>query len=941
MFRRVLVIAEIPEGAGRAIETARRLATHPERVHLVGLSPVSPFLKFQNDPWDDLLDVLNRADAQLARLRAELTVWCADVTSEPALELRDEDLRASAKGCGADVIVVGPIASRLPTDLVDMVALTVQSVRIPVVVATAGDEGDDAPIRRLLFPFDGKPQSAAAFAGFARERTGPDHELGFFALRPVKALAPEDIDANARVAGLSCTVRFAQSDAKLLELRAAIPSRIAEWRSQMLCVLLDAEWGVTHWLGGVFVVWALRELRIPVALVPTETHGLSLYLDPETLCAADVFVGESPLTLYVERVNVLGMPQPLNQTHVAIIDRGELRAVAYAHNGYLTIREDEFSIARSADFLGLGRVSDGRWRDPVASLETKAAIVRPARPVLLVDAEFRAESLARLHTLHENESGIDIFGVKLALNTRLDEAKERFLAAGFASPRVFEAGQILGSGRLSDVPGGFEAVLLARAAARLRSRGVDVVAIAHGSAQGVDARGFATFTSADLDALEPEALSARIFEARTAVNPEDASIGQRLDATTASRRIGGNRVGIVLDNAEARRTLVALIDEAHERLHIQTYIVHDEESSREIAAALVRAAQRGVKVRFLVDALYSLHETMGIKNPFMERLAPVAGIEVAANRPIEGMPSINDLKRRDHRKLVIVDGCRAIVTGRNLADTYYRGFDEIALTHETPGAQIPWFDAGACVEGPIVEQVETSFLGAWVAAGREPFDVVAPPPVGSVAARFVVHRGLRDAYTLEAYLALIDAATRDLLVVNTFPMQFEILRALRNAVGRGVRVRVLVGHVRPMWSDRDAEGVYFPGGAIRELATQVVHGRIDELVEAGAEAYEYVAPPGPAWGCDLGAVRAHVHAKMICADGRWCAIGSANLDITAGYWESEALLVVEDAAFATDVEARFESILAASIPIDRDDPRWRERAEERAWLSKNWPSLLG
>ncbi|MCL4234478.1 MAG: phosphatidylserine/phosphatidylglycerophosphate/cardiolipin synthase family protein, partial [Deltaproteobacteria bacterium] len=628
-----------------------------------------------------------------------------------------------------------------------------------------------------------------------------------------------------------------------------------------------------------------------------------------------------------------------NQTHVAIVDRGELRAVAYAHHGYLTIRDDELAAGHAPEFLGLGRVSDGRWRDPVASLETKAAVVHTAKPIVLVDAEVDTVVLARLHSLTEGE--FDVFGVKLALNTRLDEAKERFLAAGFASPRVFEAGQILGSGRLSDVPGGFEAVLLARVAARLRARGVEVAGIVHRQAESVEAHGFAAFTAGEIAGMDAAAVVSRVASSRVPSTDSDDPIARRLDATTASRRIGGNRVRIELDNAAARRSLVALIDEAHERVHIQTYIVHDEETSREVGAALVRAAQRGVKVRFLVDALYSLHETMGIKNPLMERLAPVAGIEVAANRPIEGLPSIDDLKQRDHRKLVIVDGCRAVVTGRNLADTYDRGFDEVALTRETPGAQIPWFDAGACVEGPIVERIEASFLGAWVAAGREAFDVVTPPPVGSVAARLVVHRGLRDAYTLEAYLALIGGASRELLVVNTFPMQFEILRALKTAIGRGVRVRVLVGHVRPVFGDAGREGEPFPGGAIRELATQVVHGRIDELVEAGAQAYEYVAPPGPAWAEDLGAVRAHVHAKLICADGRWCAIGSANLDITAGYWESEALLVVEDTALASDVEARFQSILAASIPIDRDDPNWRERAEERAWLSKNWPSLLG
>ncbi len=940
MFRRLLVIVELPEGAARAVETARRLAAKPERVHLVGLAPVSPFLKLQSDPWEDLIDVLSRADAQLVRLRNDLADWAGEVTSEPALELRDDDLRASAKGMGADVVVVGPLTSWMPTDLVDTVALAVQAVGIPVVVAGPKDDGDTDPIRRLLFPFDGKPQSAAAFAGFARERTGPEYELGFFALRPVKALAAEDIEANARVAGLACAVRFAQSDAKLLELRAAVTARIAEWRTQMLCVLLDADWEVGHWLGGVFVAWALRELRIPVALIPTETRGLSPYLDPEILCAADVFADESPLTLYVERVNVLGMPQPLNQTHVAVVDRGELHAVAYAHHGYLTIRDDEIADAPSREFLGLGRVSDGRWRDPVASLETKAAIVRAAGPLVLVDAEIGGETLARLHAAHV-AGGFDVFGVKLAVNTRLDEAKERLLSAGFTSPRVFEAGQLLGSGRLSDVPGGFEAVLLARVAARLRSRGIEAVAIVHRSQKPMDTHGFAAFLAGEIDALEPDAIAARIDASRVPLGTTDDPVARRLDATTASHRIGGNRVRIELDNAAARRELIALIDGARERVHVQAYIVHDEETPREIAAALVRAAGRGVAVRFLVDALYGRHEAMGAKNPFLARLEQVKGIEVAANRPIEGMPSLDDLKQRDHRKLVVVDGARGVITGRNLADTYYQGFDEIALSRETPGTRIPWFDAGALVEGPIVERIEASFLDAWIAAGREPFGVITPPVAGSIATRLVIHRGMRDAYTLEAYLALIDGASRDLLVVNTFPMQFEILRALKNAVARGVRVRVVVGHVRPVFGVPGGEGEPFPGGAIRELATQVVHGRIDELVEAGAAAFAFVAPACAGWAEDLGAVRPHVHAKLLCADGKYCAIGSANLDITAGYWESEALLVIEDMAFASDVEARFDDILATSIPVDRDDPKWRERAGERAWLSKNWPSMIG
>ena len=73
-------------------------------------------------------------------------------------------------------------------------------------------------------------------------------------------------------------------------------------------------------------------------------------------------------------------------------------------------------------------------------------------------------------------------------------------------------------------------------------------------------------------------------------------------------------------------------------------------------------------------------------------------------------------------------------------------------------------------------------------------------------------------------------------------------------------------------------------------------------------------------------MRPHVHAKIMSADGRVCAVGSANLDITAGYWESELLLVVEDEAVAQTVEARFDELIAASARVDRSDPGWRRRA---------------
>jgi len=75
------------------------------------------------------------------------------------------------------------------------------------------------------------------------------------------------------------------------------------------------------------------------------------------------------------------------------------------------------------------------------------------------------------------------------------------------------------------------------------------------------------------------------------------------------------------------------------------------------------------------------------------------------------------------------------------------------------------------------------------------------------------------------------------------------------------------------------------------------------------------------------------------ADGRVCAVGSANLDVTAGYWESELLLVVEDEVIVRAVEARLDELIAGSDRVDPNDPEWRRRAQQRQWM-RYWPGVL-
>jgi phosphatidylserine/phosphatidylglycerophosphate/cardiolipin synthase-like enzyme len=311
-------------------------------------------------------------------------------------------------------------------------------------------------------------------------------------------------------------------------------------------------------------------------------------------------------------------------------------------------------------------------------------------------------------------------------------------------------------------------------------------------------------------------------------------------------------------------------------------------------------------------------------------------VELRVSRPIAGVPSLEELKRRDHRKLVTVDGRLALLGGRNLAHEYYTGFEEVALAPTTPWREVPWLDAGARVEGPAVAALERSFLEAWTEAGGAAFDVPEPPPAGGTPARVVVHHGLRDARTLEAYLALVDGARSHVWAANGFPLLLELQHALLRALRRGVRVRVLFGPVTPTHGGEPFEG---EGTAARSAATALVHSRIDALVAAGAEGYQLAVRDLPGWAPDLGLVHPHVHAKVMTADGRACAVGSANLDVTASYWESELLLVVEDEAVTRGLEARLDDLVVGSVRVDPGDPAWQRLARRREWL-RRWPGVL-
>ena len=616
----------------------------------------------------------------------------------------------------------------------------------------------------------------------------------------------------------------------------------------------------------------------------------------------------------------VGRRTPIPDQEVALVDAGRIVAVVTTCDGEAELPATE------SDGLGVFRVRERTATELAAAVERSVAIIRPgASSLILFDAELDAGELGALCRSAE-PAGPELLAVRVRPVRSCRAVRARLRTAGLAA-RVVDASAVLDEGPAVDVGEALDAVRLARVGARLRAAGYPVVAIVHRAPHAPATLGF--------EALRAEDVAAQRW-VRPSAPPRAASLEDRLDALAGAARFAGNRVDAEVDNATARRWLFDAVEGAVRRIHLQVYMASDDDLGRDLAARLAAAGERGVTVRVLVDSLHTLHDVFGARNPLLDRLAAAQGVEVRVSHPIVHLPSLEDLKQRDHRKLIVVDGRSALVGGRNLAHEYYTGFDEVSVTAKTAWREVPWLDAGARVEGPAVAALDRAFLEAWRETGGAPFDVEDAAPAGTTPIRLVLHRGLRDAATLEAYLALIDTARSYVHAVNGFPLLLELQHALVRAVRRGVRVRTLFGHVTPTHAGEPFDGTFT---AARVAATELVHSRMDALVAAGGEAYMLALRDLRGWAPGLGLVHPHVHAKIVSADGRVCALGSANLDLTSSYWESEILLVVEDERVVHRIVARIQELIAGSVRLDREDPTWQRLARRREWL-RRWPGVL-
>ncbi len=351
-------------------------------------------------------------------------------------------------------------------------------------------------------------------------------------------------------------------------------------------------------------------------------------------------------------------------------------------------------------------------------------------------------------------------------------------------------------------------------------------------------------------------------------------VERALDRAAGGPAIPGNTVQLLFDGPEIFPAMLEQIASARRWVHFDNYIIRPDATGRVFAEALAERAARGVRVRLLTDWIGSF--TFKPRRGYWRRVAQ-AGIEARFFNP----PHLLDLPRnfvRDHRKLLVVDGERAIVGGFCIGDEW--------AGSEAPRVE-PWRDTGVMVSGPAASAVDRAFAASWRAIGTPlPDDELAGdvPASGDAEVRVLAGEPGNVRASRLTELLLSGAAERIWITDAYLVAPRGIYQALIDAAREGIDVRLLV----PGTSDLTH---------IRNL-TRIGYR---DLLTAGVRIFEWRG--------------AMLHAKSIVADGRWSRIGSSNLNISSLLANWEIDLLIDDAEIATQMDAQFRRDLDHSVEV--------------------------
>lgn len=358
----------------------------------------------------------------------------------------------------------------------------------------------------------------------------------------------------------------------------------------------------------------------------------------------------------------------------------------------------------------------------------------------------------------------------------------------------------------------------------------------------------------------------------------------------AHDRLAGRVAGTELTNGNtitpyeggraAYEAMATAINEAEHTVALTTYIFQADQAGRKIITALVRAKERGVEVKVLVDAVGNMYGLRPVSSLLRRN-----GIDVVTFNPARLSWRLAFFNLRTHRKLLVIDGIKGFAGGMNIRKHHLEGPEGRRLVRDTHFG----------LTGPIVTQMTEAFADDWLFSSKHQLDEglwlpKVTPVKGGVAARSIPdgpdEPQQKTAMIIES--ALASARERVQIITPYFLPEQALLAALKQAALRGVTVDILL----PLKSNLPMFSMAAMVGA-------------KQLIEAGCRVFLSPAP--------------FDHSKLMIVDSAWTLLGSSNWDARSLKLNFEFNIECYDEKFAGQMTEWMRPRYETAAPVSLQD----------------------
>jgi cardiolipin synthase len=362
------------------------------------------------------------------------------------------------------------------------------------------------------------------------------------------------------------------------------------------------------------------------------------------------------------------------------------------------------------------------------------------------------------------------------------------------------------------------------------------------------------------------------------VPKEGKAIARISDAITRRSLVGGNTIELLHNGEQVYPAMLDAIQGSKHSLFLSTYIFETNATGRLFIDALTRAAERGVDVRVILDGIGEWYSI-----PRAGTRLKKQGVRVARFLRPRLLPPTLHINLRNHRKILVADGCIGFIGGMNIGDRH------LAERVDNPSRVV---DAHLGLAGPIVTQVEHIFLEDWGFCTGESITLPQPRAVGAgnMICRTIVDGPNEDIDRLSTIIvSAVSAAQSHILIMTPYFLPSrELIAALQAAALRGVGVTIILP---------SKNNLPFVHWAMRNM--------LWELLVWGIRVF-YQPPP-------------FVHTKLFVVDNHYAQVGSANIDPRSLRLNFELAVEVFDRGFVEILTDHIQKCRKQSAEVSLKD----------------------